>query len=214
MRYARRFGWLGLLALVGCVSGAVRKEEDVVQLAPRTPKPMEARKRVAVVDFVDKTDYGRGRLGTGAADILTTYLVKSQQFRVFERLQISKAMDELKLQGSGVVDAATAAKIGKMVGADYVVYGAVTNFGLRTEGTDVILYQGKHQVAESTVDVRMIHVETSEVLYAETGRGSATRSTSGSLGLGGRMSFDETLSGDSLRAAIVKMMDQLIDSAP
>ena len=37
-----------------------------------------------------------------------------------------------------------------------MAYGAVTNFGIRTEATNVILYQQKEQVAESQVDVRLV----------------------------------------------------------
>lgn len=208
------FMMLSAVLVAGCRSGEVAKEAPKVELATYSPKPHSERKKVAVIDFEDKTAYGQGRLGRGAADVLTTYLVKCQQFRVMERQQIAKVLDEQKFQQSGAVDQATAVKVGKILGVDMLVYGAVTNFGIRTEATDVILYQQKEQVAESTVDVRMITVETSEILFAETGNGSARREVRGGLGLGGRMSYDETLAGDSLRASIVKMMDGLIQAAP
>ena len=201
------------LLVAGCVSGEVRKEAPVVEMKARAPKPTEARKKVAIVDFSDKTEYGRGRLGTAAADILATYLVKSGQVRVIERQQMEKLLSEQKIEHSEVTDAATAVRLGKVLNVDLLVFGAVSNFGVRTQGTDVLVYQGKKQIAESTVDVRMVEVETAEVVYAETGRGGAERSTSGSLGLGGRMSYDETLAGDSLRAAIVKMLDDMLDRA-
>ncbi len=205
---------LAMATFLGCVSGEVTKKEAVVEMKARTPRTAEMRKRVAVADFLDKTAYGKGQLGTGASDILTNYLVKSQQFRVFERQQISKALDEQKFQQSGVVDAKTAVQVGKMIGAEYVVYGAITNFGIRTESTNAIFYQNKKQIAESQVDVRIINVETGEVVYSMDGRGQAEREASGSMGLGGSMGYDQTLAGDSLRASIVKMMDDMIDSMP
>ena len=78
----------------------------------------------------------------------------------------------------------------------------------------MVLYQQKEQVAKSQVDLRLVNVETSEVMYVGQGRGSASSSVRGSLGLGGRMGYNETLAGDSLRAAIAKMIDGLIDQAP
>jgi hypothetical protein len=41
----------------------------------------------------------------------------------------------------------------------------------------------------------------------------ADRAASGSLGLGGSMSYDSGLFSDALRAAIYKMMDEIIDKA-
>jgi curli biogenesis system outer membrane secretion channel CsgG len=204
-----------LVALaLGCRGGEVRKEEAKVELKARTPRPFEARKKIAVVDFEDKSGYGQGRIGRAASDVLTRFLFDSQQFRVIERQQVAKTLDEQKFQQSGAVNPQTAMQAGKILGVDMIVYGAVTNFGIRTEGTEAIVYQQRETVAESQVDVRLIHVETGEIIYMGEGRGSAKREVRGSFGLGGRMSYDETLAGDSLRASIAKFVDNLIDSAP
>ena len=205
---------LVLFAVLGCRGGEVRKEEAKVELKPRTPRPFEARKRVAVVDFEDKSAYGQGRLGRAAADVLARFLFESQQFRVIERQQVAKVLEEQKFQSSGAVNPQTAMQVGKLLGVEMVAYGVVSNFGIRTEGTQAVVYQQKEQVAEAQVDVRLIHVETGEVVYMGEGRGSAMREVRGSFGLGGRMSYDETLAGDALRASIAKMVDGLIDAAP
>ncbi|HYF01092.1 MAG TPA: CsgG/HfaB family protein [Planctomycetota bacterium] len=205
---------LALLTVLGCRGGEVRKEEAKVELKARTPRPFEARKRVAVVDFEDKSAYGQGRLGRAAADVLARFLFESQQFRVIERQQVAKVLEEQKFQSSGAVNPQTAMQVGKLLGVEMVAYGVVSNFGIRTEGTQAVVYQQKEQVAEAQVDVRLIHVETGEVVYMGEGRGSAMREVRGSFGLGGRMSYDETLAGDALRASIAKMVDGLIDAAP
>src|SRR5262245_57754611 len=102
---------LGLMMIfaAGCVSQTTTKEEDDVPLRDRPARPLANRPIVAVLDFVDKTDYGRGRLGTGASDVLSTGFLEGQQVRLVERQQISKCMDELKLEHSGITDSATAA---------------------------------------------------------------------------------------------------------
>ena len=205
---------VALLAVLGCRSSEVVKEEAVVELKPRNPRPFDARKRVAVIDFEDKSAYGQGRLGRAAADVLTRFLFDSQQFRVIERQQVAKVLEEQKFQSSGAVTPQTAMQVGKLLGVEMLAIGAVTNFGIYTEGTQAVVYQQKEQVARAQVDVRLVNVETGEIIYMGEGRGSAKREVRGSFGLGGRMSYDETLAGDALRASIAKMVDGLIDAAP
>lgn len=213
MRFSLCLGLALMTAVAGCRSGSITKEEVKVSINKYPPRPRSDRQRLAVVDFADKTGYGQGRIGTAAADILINYLVESKQFRVIERTQIQKVLAEHKLEQSGLTDTATAVKIGKLLNVRFLAYGVVTNFGMREEASDVILYQQKEQIAECAVTVRLIDVETGEILLSRMGDGKATREVRGSLGLGGRMSYDETLAGDSLRAAIAKFVDTMIESA-
>jgi curli biogenesis system outer membrane secretion channel CsgG len=94
-----------------------------------------------------------------------------------------------------------------------VFYGVVSKCAFRVERTNVLVYQGKRQVADVTVDCRMVHCETGRIVFAKQGDGMADRAASGSLGLGGSMSYDSGLFSDALRAAIYKMMDEIIDKA-
>lgn len=204
---------LGLALVTGCVSGAVEQRDPKTYVKERPPKAEADRKKVAVADFEDKSGYGREQVGRPSADILNTVLVDCEQFAVYERQQLSKALDELKLGQSGAIDPTTAAKAGKMIGVDYVFYGVVSKVGFRVEGTNVILYQEKKQVAEITVDCRMVHCESGRIVFAKQGDGLAKRTATGSLGMGGRMSYDSGLFADALRAAIYKMLDEMIDKA-
>ncbi len=207
---------MALLGSTACVTGKVEKREAVVDIDwSRYPaRPMADRKKVAVADFEDKSQYGKYQLGRAGADHLALYLVKSQQFDVFSRQQLAKVLDEQKLGQSGIVDAATAQRVGKIIGVDYVVYGVVSNYGFRQEAVNAIVVQKKRQIAESEVIVQIIHVETGRIVLAQDGRGLAQRETGGSMGLGGSMSFDQTLAGDSLKAAFAEMMDRLVESMP
>jgi len=58
--------------------------------------------RVGVVDFVNKSSYGAGRLGTSASDILTTELFKTGAFIVVERAQLRRVLGEQSLGQTGV----------------------------------------------------------------------------------------------------------------
>ena len=84
------------------------------------------KRRVGVVEFENKSAYGQGRLGGAASDILVTELVKSGKFIVVERDRLSKIMEEQKFQGQGMIDSATAVKIGQVLGLEAIVVGSVS----------------------------------------------------------------------------------------
>lgn len=198
-------------ALAGCQGSSVEKEEDYISLRPRPPRPREAMPLCAVVEFQDKSNYGAGQLGRGCADVLETELIQSKQVRLVTRQDLSKVLDELKLEHSGVTDAATAARVGRVLNVKYIIIGAVTNFGTHYESTNILGFGKKHQIAECEVDMKIIMVETGEIMYAQNGNGKAKKSVGTTPVGGGRASFDQKLAGQSLRAAIVKMLDDILD---
>ena len=169
------------------------------------------KRRIGVVDFENKAPYGQGRLGNSATDILITELTKTGKFIVVERDKINSLMQEQKFGQSGAVDPNTAAKVGRMLGLNAIVTGAVTQFGVDTTGSEYLLTQSKKQTARCTVDIRVVDVETGQILLADSGQGVATSSKHGILGLGGRGGYDETIEGDALRAAVVKFVDNIVN---
>ena len=62
-------------------------------------------------------------LSKGVADLLIGELAANPGLRVVERDQIQKVLDEQKLSSDGKVDNETAVKVGKLVGAHYMVTG-------------------------------------------------------------------------------------------
>ena len=131
------------------------------------------KRRIGVVEFANKTAYGQGRLGSSATDILVTELTKSGKFIVVERDRMEKIMEEQKLQGQGLVDPQTAAQFGRLLGLEAIVVGAVSQFGVKTEGSDYLISQSKQQVADVTVDIRLVDVQSGQVLMADSGKGRA-----------------------------------------
>lgn len=167
------------------------------------------KRRIGVVEFENKSAYGQGRLGGAASDILITELVKSEKFIVVERSKMDKIMQEQKLQTQGLTDPQTAAKIGQIMGLEAIVVGAVSQFGVKKEGSDYLLAQSKQQVADVTVDIRVIDVQSGQVILADSGKGQAKSKKGSFLGMGTRGGYDETLEGEALRAAIVKFVDNI-----
>lgn len=92
------------------------------QLAGR-PSPAT----VAVFPFVYSGSDERLRpLGRALAEMLTTDLAQTDRLTVLERVQIQALLDEVELARSGLVDAATAARGGRLLGAGRVVQGQVS----------------------------------------------------------------------------------------
>ena len=87
------------------------------------------------------------QLRKGWARMLISDLSGNPAFQVVERDRLEEVLAELKLGQSKKVDAATAAKVGKLLGARYLVLGGYFDLkgGLR-------------------VDARVVEVETSKVL--------------------------------------------------
>ena len=193
----------------GCApSKSVKKQQaiSVDETEKVTSKFTGPKRRVGVVEFENKSAYGQGRLGGAASDILVTELVKSGKFIVVERDRMAKILEEQKLQGQGLIDSATAVKVGQIMGLEAIVVGSVSQFGVKKEGSDYLISQSKRQIAEVTVDLRLIDVQSGQVILADSGKGMAKSSKGSFLGMGTKGGYDETLEGEALRAALVQFV--------
>jgi hypothetical protein len=61
------------------------------------------------------------------------------------------------------------------------------------------------------VDVRIIDVNTGAITWAGSGQGEATRKYTQVLGSGSTGGYDETLEGDAFRAAVVKLIETMVN---
>ena len=111
---------LVLTAAIG--AGALAAE------APKTETSGPA--TVAVLQFKNLCgDASLDWLGFGFAESLCTKLANAESIQVVERTRLSEAMKELKLQDTAIVDPKTAGKLGKVVGAKYVIIGSFQKVG-------------------------------------------------------------------------------------
>src|SRR5260370_37911519 len=85
--------------------------------------------------------------------MLISELAANPAARVVEREQIEKLLAEQHLGAAGKVTPETAAKIGKLVGARYVITGSFIYF-----------------YGDFRLDTRIINVETSEIVKVESDR--------------------------------------------
>lgn len=205
------FAFCSLLGtfLTGCAAktGVKMKQDVSANVTEKvTSKYTGPKRRVGVIDFENKSAYGQNRLGQAASDILITELVKTGKFIVVERDKMNKLLEEQKLGLSGAIDANTAAQMGKILGLSAIVTGAISNFGVRTTGSDYLLAQSKRQESTCTVDIRVVDAETGQILLADSGKGVSKVSSGGFLGMGTQGGYAENIEGDSLRAAISQLI--------
>lgn len=165
--------------------------------------------RVAVMHFDNKSPHGGWRLGHGAADMLTTEMVKMGTLDMFERDRMAAVIKEQNLGASGRVDPATAAKIGKIIGVQYIITGAVTEYGRsRASGGGGGVRVGKTDYS-STVDIRMVDASTGRIVFADSGNHSISSMNVRVFGFGGGQSFNEKAATDALRGAIQDLTQKL-----
>lgn len=190
------------------------------------------KKRVAVFEFEDKTDH-RHRwwtgqpVGQGMADMLTTELVKSGKYRVMERTALEQIMKEQNLGQTGAVTSQTAAEVGKLLGVELAIIGAVTEFGYKKGDTGINLKKkgfgfGVQSASASVgIDVRFTNTTTGEILSAENVRKEETKRglkiDTNQLSFKNKNDFDESIVGKATRAAIeeiMKKIDSQMDGLP
>ena len=194
---------LGALGLTSCISMSVSGGDDYQRLPEQI--------RVAVIDFENKTKYGARRLSDAAAEILVSELSRSGNFIIVERDRLDAVLSELEFQLSDLSEGENSAEVGKILNVEYLITGVISNFGVKTEGKDMLIAKKKIQTATAEVDLKLISVETAQIVYSAYGRGEAQKSIGSAFGVGGSGGYDETLAGDSLRAAIAEAVKRKIE---
>ena len=228
---------LWMLALVLAVAAGLVERPANAQGAPAR-KP-----RIAVLDF----DYATVRtdsaawfgsdidIGKGIADLLVTGLVKDGSYSVIERKALDKIMSEQNFSNSHRADPTSAAKIGKLLGADAILVGSITKFGNDTKKTGLGGAGGNwggfgmggfgHSKTNANVgiDARLVNVDTGEIMAVAEGQGTSSRSST-SLGGGGgswhgfgagkadfgASDFQNTIIGEATKNAVDTLTKDLI----
>lgn len=234
--------WLARIALAGAVLGGTSSvaaienpfgkkagtTTEVIAGEPIAACQGRPRASVAISRFDNKVrnwrTYSAG-IGDGMADQLTTALVATGCFRVVDRQNLKGVMDELGLQNSGAVDASTASRIGKLVGADLIITAAVTEFQDNSSGSKAAGGAGARtrlggivgglmkstKTAHMAADLRLTDVQTSEIIGATAVKGTARDVKSGVIlgallpgaaGLGALSGWENTPRGEALRKVI------------
>lgn len=172
------------------------------------------KKTIAVADFENKAGFrSEWNLGNGMAEMVTTSLIKSGGFIVVERQNIQGILQEQDFSQSGRTTKAGAPKLGKLLNAQILVSGAVTEFSERSSGGGASFtikgfsLGGSSSLAHVAVNVRLYDVTTGQIIASKRVEGKA-KSSGMSIGYArsdwgiGTSNFKKAPLGKATQAAI------------
>ena len=197
----------------------------VVSMATETEESQRIlKKRIAVAGFENEVEpWWRWHwdIGWGMSDMLVSALVETGRFTVLEREALQDILEEQRLAEEGRVSAQTAAQAGKLLGAQILIRGAITEFSHKKSATGGQIkikgftIGGTKEVAHVAVDVRMYDTTSGEVLTSKPVEGGAeTRALKVGVvykdlafGAGG---FEKTPLGKATREVIKEAVELII----
>ena len=194
------------------ITGCATESSRVVE-TPKVQTPSAAYQgqkiAVSIGRFSNQSSYqngvfsdGEDRLGNQAQTILISNLQQSGRFSVLDRSNMRAIKEESALNKEAQ----------NINGARYVITGDVTEFGRKTTGDHQlfgILGKGKTQTAYAKVNLNVVDVKNSEVIYSTQGAGEYELSNREVLGFGGSAGYDSTLNGKVLSLAIIEAVNNL-----
>lgn len=204
-----------IMALITVMSGCASQEshhaitpEKVASYGTVYTGP---KSKIVVGQFDNTSSYMRGifsdgidRLGKQGKDILITHLQQTGRFSVLDRKNMSEMKAEAGLTG----------RVQHVKGANYVLTGEVAEFGRKEQG-DVQLFgmlgAGKNQIAYAKVNLKIVDVDSSEIIFSTQGEGEYQLSDREVLGFGSTSSYDSTLNGKVLDLAIREAVNRLVE---
>lgn len=164
----------------------------------------------------------------GLTQMLTTALAANPEFIVVERAQLEKVVTEHQLGASGKVEAASAPAVGRLLGAQALITGDITEFTYKqsSAGSKLSILKAVDSklgakmdrlTAQVVVDLRIIDAVTGAVIGSVRGSGSASATgvsaeyakAGRELGAGGSK---QTPLGAASREAVEKSVAGLLKS--
>jgi len=202
---------LSASVLTGCATESSRSIEAPQVAAATQPHYQGIKSPIAVGKFDNRSAYMNGvfsdgvdRLGNQSKTILITHLQQTGRFNVLDRANLDELKAEAQYKGSQQ----------SIKGANYVITGDITEFGRKEVGDQQlwgILGRGKSQVAYAKVNLNVVDVPTSEVVYSVQGAGEYSLSNREGIGFGGTASYDSTLNGKVMDLAVREAVNHLVN---
>jgi|GEM_PF-4616786 len=137
----------------------------------------------------------RANLGAGIANLTVEKLLETGQFRLLERQMLDQVMGEQDLAASdrAAVDQAEMARQAQLLGAEFMLVGAITRLGSEETTRGVALggrfarglgaVGARSRTTQMVITARIVDTSTGEVLLSTNGEGVSN--LGGGLALGG-----------------------------
>lgn len=166
-------------------------------------------------------------------DLFTTEIMEKGKgkIRLVERERLDEIRGELNFQQSGEVDVNTVQKVGKLLGVKYVMTGKVTRFAYKESGFgtgwgvgalvgkvtgnyEAGAVAGSVHVKKASftgrLDIRLIEVETGEILGAWKDEDKTSDTAVKVAGTGAEISYDEELVNKVFEPIVQRITPKLL----
>lgn len=174
-----------------------------------------------------------GTISNQLRDLFTTEIMEKGKgkIRLVERERLDEIRGELNFQQSGEVDVNTVQKLGKLLGVKYVMTGKVTRFAYKEGGfgtgwgvgalVSKVTGDGMAGAVAGSVsvkkasftgrlDIRLIEVETGEILGAWKDEDKVSDTSVKVAGTGAEVSYDEELVNKVFEPIVQRITPKLL----
>jgi len=183
--------------------------------------------RVAILEFKAAPDCWSGwrqggwgpqmaTLSSQLRDLFSTEIMDkgATKVRLIDRERLDDLRKELEFQQSGEADTGTVQKLGKLLGVSYVVTGKVTRFAYKDSwtGSQLLATGVKKASFTGRLDLRIIEVQTGEILEAFKDEGVVEDAGVTFLGAGTEISYDGELVSRIFEPVVQRLTPKLIQA--
>lgn len=139
------------VVFLGLAAG-VQAEDKYDQLAKELTEAGSSihGKKIAIIPFSYADGRAAAKDGSVISERLTIKMINSHKFEIIERSVLDKVMTELKLQSTGMIDASSAQRLGKVLGVEAIITGTLVEM----------------QAGQIEVNARLIKTETAQAIGA------------------------------------------------
>jgi len=156
----RKFLTLAFVLLSGCYSVSQIKEPMLTRMIPR-----DERKIIAVIDFDNNSgDPAGDSLVKGVYARMISGLDASNKFRIIERKKLESVLSELGLQMAGLANSGKTEELGKLLGADALLFGEITSVKYSRNKQSIFIMWTEGEKTEVAMNARLVDVKTGELL--------------------------------------------------
>lgn len=157
-------------ATVGSISFCAPSYENI-KIDINKPSLSPPQRYSIAVTPVQISAPGAMRVGQGIDDMLIVALMQTSCFKILERKEIEKVLREQGLQIQDIFDEKTAVRVGRLVGAKYILLNYLAQYSpeIKTGGT--AFHKNYYQQVNIVISSRIVDVEKGEVIVAANGMG-------------------------------------------
>jgi curli biogenesis system outer membrane secretion channel CsgG len=161
--------------------------------SPKPTIPESERLVLAMAGVTSKVTPEGPPVAEAASECLLDALVSSGRFRVVERENLDLLLEEHRNEKYS--------RIGKLAGAEWIVYGAITEVVFRGDTKQ----EGLRHFGEVQLQLRVVRVEDGVIIYSKGHRGIAE---------GPSTSSPDGLLKRAARSAVEKLAGEIVELAP